>query len=655
MEYKLALFILLACVVDTMYVVGFPGALPPPSTSKKPKVDNMEMGLYNASDKVITVTGGNLRTTVYNRNYAVVIEFYNSYCGFCRRFAPVWKEFAADVHEWGEYVIVAALDCADDENNGACRDFEIMHYPCLRYFAPFSKDENNNIGNDLKHVSTVPELRNHIIEQFMNDTTIPENRPDLKMYPDATNIPALNAIEMEQLKFIFVISEPTNSTDAASVILDLARKVQQYAKIYRVATSSNSSTVAAIDIHKNVLNSNLVLNGTRDTIRAGIISFLNQHHISLPTAVPTAASPSVNQIFATSEKERSVENSSNFIESAYAVYSPSDLATLKRLKANDVIFHADIELAVQFTLFHEIPSHQRINGDRLQALQSYLNVIAKYFPFGPKGREFLRDLRDYVFAAHPDNEITGSDFVQMANMLKSKHHPIFSSTKWVGCYSANNGIRGFPCGLWTLFHYLTVQSAEIENKYDSLQILQAMHRYIKNFFGCSECSNHFQEMAKRRHIWDVDTKDDAILWLWEAHNEVNNRLAGDITEDSNFPKIQFPSHVTCAECRHSIQSTTSNGTPIIDWNKPRVLEYLKHIYSYEQLSRFGVEDESMLPVTLAAHQSARTFTNVVSDLDMRMGIVLYISCVVMMIVAVKIFLKRGYRKKMYVHDILGKV
>lgn len=71
-------------------------------------------------------------------------------------------------------------------------------------------------------------------------------------------------------------------------------------------------------------------------------------------------------------------------------------------------------------------------------------------------------------------------------------------------------------------------------------VLNAIHGYVKHFFGSTECSNHFQEMTARRNMLNVTNKDDAVLWLWSAHNEVNKRLAGDETEDPEFPKVQFP-------------------------------------------------------------------------------------------------------------------
>uniref|UniRef100_A0A915CLU1 Thiol oxidase n=1 Tax=Ditylenchus dipsaci TaxID=166011 RepID=A0A915CLU1_9BILA len=45
-----------------------------------------------------------------------------------------------------------------------------------------------------------------------------------------------------------------------------------------------------------------------------------------------------------------------------------------------------------------------------------------------------------------------------------------------------------------------------------------------------------------RHIHDM------VMYLWRAHNIVNNRLHGDITEDPQFLKYQFPPLFLCPSC-----------------------------------------------------------------------------------------------------------
>jgi thiol oxidase len=55
-------------------------------------------GLYNSDDKVTVLNVTNFKQSVYGTRNAWIIEFYNSWCGFCHRFAPVWKSLATDIY-----------------------------------------------------------------------------------------------------------------------------------------------------------------------------------------------------------------------------------------------------------------------------------------------------------------------------------------------------------------------------------------------------------------------------------------------------------------------------------------------------------------------------------------------------------------------------
>lgn len=58
-------------------------------------------GLYKASDNVVILNVTNFKSSVYGDDKGWLVEFYNSWCGFCFRFAPLWKAFANDVY--GKY------------------------------------------------------------------------------------------------------------------------------------------------------------------------------------------------------------------------------------------------------------------------------------------------------------------------------------------------------------------------------------------------------------------------------------------------------------------------------------------------------------------------------------------------------------------------
>ena len=62
------------------------------------------------------------------------------------------------------------------------------------------------------------------------------------------------------------------------------------------------------------------------------------------------------------------------------------------------------------------------------------------------------------------------------------------------------------------------------------EVLKAVRDYVKEFFGCRECAEHFVAMATEG-LWEVKTLSGAVTWLWTRHNRVNNRLAGEVEEE----------------------------------------------------------------------------------------------------------------------------
>jgi len=156
-----------------------------------------------------------------------------------------------------------------------------------------------------------------------------------------------------------------------------------------------------------------------------------------------------------------------------------------------------------------------------------------------------------------------------------------------------------------------------------------------------------------RSMHEVSSPEDSILWLWKAHNEANKRLSGDPTEDPEHVKIQFPSRNTCPLCRNKDDS----------WNVNEVMNYLKQMYSKQNISYMGIRREdipdtesvSVEQFTLNEGERKRFGWNF-NVFDISLCVVLYaVSATILMLVCVKFVMRRGYRKKLYIHDILGKV
>lgn len=131
--------------------------------------------------------------------------------------------------------------------------------------------------------------------------------------------------------------------------------------------------------------------------------------------------------------------------------------------------------------------------------------------------------------------------------------------------------------------------------------------------------------------------------------QVNQRLHGDFTEDANHPKIQFPAEEHCHVCRKAEVQKFAG-----DWDKTEVLEFLRRHYGNDHVSTFGLNE---LPnVRLMNARARQIFAGFGSDAHLHIGVLAYAAIIVcLMVVAVRFYFRRGYRKKLYTHDLLGKV
>ncbi|KAH8391220.1 hypothetical protein KR215_008882 [Drosophila sulfurigaster] len=641
---QLALSILVGAMltVEQLVTAGVPLSRFEALVNKRSEPADETLGLYDDQDKVVKLTVGNFNETVLEQNRGSLVEFYNTYCGHCRRFAPTYKELAQQLHAWHDVVIVSAIDCAAEENNGICRTYEVMGYPTLRYMPPGFHPNDQQYGHKIESQNP-EEIRNLLAglvaaeNQTVNNTLWPNFTPVIDA--EVSLFEGVNS----QRQFVALIHEPENSTLAIQTALFLLQW-----PVVQVRRFSDASVAAKykLDTSKDVIA--LV-------DRKGVVKTLS------PTA-PTS------QVYAkTIETALTALNFAPRLELLAADEHQEQASTTAKSGAlNDIIkevrrnkhliYQADLEMAIRTILHNEVPKVNEIGGERLLALQRFLTVLQRYNPLGTNGRQLVSKLKDYVVQFN--QQLPGKSFEQELQRLEAKLAPIYSATHYVGCTGSSPHLRGYSCSLWTLFHFMSVQAAKNEAAQDPLEVLQAMHGYIKNFFGCTDCSEHFQAMASRRKIWNVTSKDEAVLWLWEAHNEVNQRLAGDATEDPQFLKVQFPSASSCAQCRRNATttSTASKSNADITWNKDAVLSFLKNIHNPEFVSRYGVQREELLHETLDTMRQKRQIANVFSDMDMRMGMFLYAFCIIMMVVAFKLFaFKGGYRKKPYGHDMLGKV
>lgn len=333
--------------------------------------------LYDASDKVTVLTGANFYQSIFDRPYASNVEFYNSFCGFCRSFAPIYKAFAADVHDWNDIIRVSAIDCADDANNDICRDMEIMRYPTLRYFPPFYRNESNHLGIEVQHIPmTVGEP--HLFDLMANSSitvTAAHSWPNLKPI-DATSITNLFASLPNNVQYVFIVYDPKNETLAAQkVALDL-RKVKQV-QIRHVGSATiaanlglnvQSSVYVGYKATKNIELLKHLSDLNRDTVRTVVETFLTAKGVNVNNNDQHSSSSSLNPIAAPHHDAV-----------AAAAVDEQNTKIIEHVKSHPgMVFQSDLETAIRYTIFHELVKYNNMNDEQISALKGYISVLNKY-------------------------------------------------------------------------------------------------------------------------------------------------------------------------------------------------------------------------------------------------------------------------------------
>ena len=110
-----------------------------------------------------------------------------------------------------------------------------------------------------------------------------------------------------------------------------------------------------------------------------------------------------------------------------------------------------------------------------------------------------------------------------------------------------SGVGGRPCATWLLFHGLLANAGES----DAQEVLRAVAQWTEALLPCRECAEHFGAMWRARERAGGADHEDAVLWLWRAHNAVNERLYAEQRAEGQAPaagKRQWPPKELCPAC-----------------------------------------------------------------------------------------------------------
>lgn len=518
-----------------------------------------EAGLYTASDQILLLTPENVESVLVNSTAAIVVEFYASWCGHCIAFSPVYKSLARDIKEWKPAVDLAAIDCAAEANRKVCAGFSIRGYPTLKFFHAYSKAEAT--GEAFKEFPRdVRGLRHKIIDKLAtHEEPWPPACPPLEPTSQAEVDSFFETNNVQHLALIF---EETKSYIGQEVTLDLLQ-FENIAVRRVLSTEEGLVTKLGVTEFPSCYLYYPGGNFTRLRVTIEARTFYSFALQRLPGVMRSGKPPpDITHLVTTNKEEpwRSFNKSS--------------------------VYMADLESALHYSLRVELAAQTVIRGEALISLKKYISVLAKYFPGRPVVINLLQSLNSWL-QNQTGNEVFYQAFEEILdNSAQAPDTALPEGVRWVGCQGSQPHFRRYPCGMWTLFHVLTVH-AKNSGGSDSQEVLSAMRSYIHNFFGCRPCAEHFENMAAESLV-EVNTMSSAVLWLWSRHNRVNNRLAGALSEDPLFPKVQWPSPEMCSAC-HSVKENGEHR-----WNHKQVLYFLLSYFSSNSICTDYLEDENQI-------------------------------------------------------------
>ncbi|XP_051892980.1 sulfhydryl oxidase 2 [Pristis pectinata] len=539
--------------------------------------------LYSSQDPVVILEAQGVKALLVNSSSAWVVEFYSSWCGHCVNFAPIWKALARDVKDWELAIRVGVMDCADEKNFATCTEYGVHFYPTFRYFKALVGQFTT--GEDYKGPNRELQTLRQIMIDFLQNSTNTNKPPACPVLEPASSFSILSDLGKHQRHYTAVIFETELSYIGREVILDL----MQYENIVvKRAMNIDKKLMEKLDIHSLPSCYLFHPNGSHGLIymQKPLRSFFTSYLKSLSGV--TKRLPFQNIVPVRQREEATV-----------ALKPWKDIDQSK-------VYLADLESALHYLLRVELASHKILEGPELTTLKDLITVLSKLFPGPQPVVKLLETLQEWLVSLPLDKIPYDAILDLVNNKMRISGMFLRNTVEWVGCQGSQPQYRGYPCSLWTLFHILTVHAEthpemQIIAGFDNgpQVVLQVIRRYIHHFFGCRNCAQHFEEMAKES-MDEVETLDGAILWLWKKHNEVNNRLSGAPSEDPRFPKVAWPTPDRCPACHDEIK-----GLHI--WKEEEVLKFLKSHYSVDNISykHSGHEPQTHLAVNEAQKNNGK--------------------------------------------------
>jgi len=521
-------------------------------------------GLYKDEDLVQILNQDNFHSTLKDEKEFWLVEFYASWCGHCVHFAPTIKNFAQEIQNWTRLVNFGVLDCGNPDNRQICSDNAISGYPTIKYFLPGARNFTAPSRFEARTAESMRSGALKLIQENNIQKSVAVNFDDISN--DSELEEQLNEIKSAQdFKFTalvigFEIAKPGIGFGS----LDLLADFSSFSEIAARRVDNSPEIVSKYEIEKLPAILILETETSKEIYRTEIEDNVDKPRSDYLDQIST-------ELKLTPSYQWEKHVAAPDLKDSKSDFSYADFDQSK-------VYIQDIESALLSLLFYDVTDFP-LTGDSLSALQKFSKELSKVYPStSRKTDQYLRDLSDQL--SEVEKVKKRKDWISLLNkagltQLQGENPKL----EYAACTPSIENRRGYTCGLWTLMHFSLAHSGDSW----AHPMAEALSDVIINHFSCLDCRENFKKEIQQFPLEDITDTDSGIIWLWSLHNSVNKRLAGDETEDPEFPKIQFPSAKDCPKCQP--RGSTFDSTEVV--------KFLKTRFSFDNLVLFDGEEFSI--------------------------------------------------------------
>lgn len=259
----------------------------------------------------------------------------------------------------------------------------------------------------------------------------------------------------------------------------------------------------------------------------------------------------------------------------------------KFLKRSRDDLKSDIHRSFDYFMRNSVfTSDEPVDSERADVLREWLKLLVKTLPVAWDLHKLLKSLlKDFNYITKHEHYLYG--------VLDQHAAP---KEQWSYSCSRGDPDAGFTCGLWELFHSMTVGVVDFNSlvhekkRISTDKAANTLRQFLLHFFQCVECRDNFLKMYDNCEFGrctrlNTDTsglvKDKITswaqlsLWLFEVHNDVNVRLMrekasreGRRVSREDELEMLWPPPNDCLPCWHETPGSglpTPNPTVIYKW------------------------------------------------------------------------------------------